>query len=356
MACGPMTLTPQMLSTAMTLFGQPAGLPQDLSLVMQGTQPEMKLEMICDGGGKATGWTLERYFDTKSATTVVVPLDDGEVDERTTYAHNAADGRVAQKLTVLLDSENKLAQYKVEALCSGINPNPAAPVCVTHVPTVNGLVLGASKGQHADWMQAFVPEVEAGGQYVFVSAAEYPQARKDAEEKKKAANPPPAVPSAVPSVIPSTLPPAAPPPVNPAQQPVAKAENNSEGLFNPLSGGLMALSVILGAATAASLLKLRASRQQNRKLRKRIQALDPNASLMPRARKITSRPNNPHAAAAILRDEIGDEGIPSARERVAEKAARKGPPPLPKAADEEPDSDEMDEVLEELNKGKVEID
>jgi len=214
MTCGLIPLNPQIISTAMAMLGQPTGLPADLSLVMNGAQPEIRAEVLCESG-KPVGWSVERYFDTKTPITKVVELDDGEVDEQTAYVMIAADGRVSQKLTVRLDSGYKLAQFSAEAQCAGNNPN--ALVCTTHVPTIQALGLGASKGAHVDWMQTLVPEVEAGGEYVFVSAAEYPQAKKEAEDKKKAAANPPA-PSAPPSatapipLIPSgmTSPPVAP--------------------------------------------------------------------------------------------------------------------------------------------------
>ena len=106
MACGPIAFTPQILSTAMTFFGQPAALPPDLSMVMNPTrtQAEMKVEVLCDGSGKASGFTLERYFDTMTRSVTVVPLDDGEVDEQVSSFRSANDGRVAQKLTVFLDT------------------------------------------------------------------------------------------------------------------------------------------------------------------------------------------------------------------------------------------------------------
>jgi hypothetical protein len=223
MACGPITLTPQILSTAMTFFGQPASLPPDLSAVMNParTQAEMKFEVMCDGGGKPTGFTLERYFDTMTTSTTVVPLDDGEVDEQISSFHSPIDGRVAQKLTVLLDTENKIAQYKVEALCSGTTPNPNAPVCVTHVPTVNGFTLPNSKGQHADWMQLFVPEVVSGADYLFVPSAEYETEKKKIEDKRKADAAPPPQPSVTATV---TAPPASTAaPVQTAPVPVASA-------------------------------------------------------------------------------------------------------------------------------------
>ncbi len=314
MACGPIVLNPQIISTAMAMLGQPAGLPADLSLVMNGTQPEMKMEVLCDASNKPVGWSVERYFDTKTRFTNVVPLDDGEVDEQTSYVVSLADGRVAQKLTVRLDSEYKLAQYGVESLCGGNKPN--ALVCTSHVPTIQSLGLSLSKGAHADWMQTFVPEVGSGGEYVFVSAAEYPQAKKEAEDKKKAANtPPPAVPSVVPSVIPSVVPPVVS--TNPPVTNTGAEEATSP--ITPLNGGLMALCGVLGLATGVSLLKLRASNRQVRRFRKKLNEVADAASKPPvqgdRPPKVrlekpakVARPEQPAAPAEPIpqQDDIAD--------------------------------------------------
>ncbi|HEX5037749.1 MAG TPA: hypothetical protein VFX30_11370 [bacterium] len=253
MACGPIPLTPQMFSTALTLLGQPASLPAELSVVLNGAQPEMKLEVLCEGG-RPTGWTIERYFDTKTPVTSVVPLDDGEVDERASYVASAADGRVAQRLTVSLDAEHRLARYGVEALCSGNNPN--APVCTAHLPTVNGLAPEVLEGRHADWMQTFVPEVEAGGDYLFVSAADYPRAKKDAEKKRKEeASVPPA-----PSPIPSAAEPA-PVPTQRAVAPVPSAPPSTESpKVGPEGGGLSTFDIVAGILGVLGIGGLLASR------------------------------------------------------------------------------------------------
>ncbi|HEX5037748.1 MAG TPA: hypothetical protein VFX30_11365 [bacterium] len=213
MACGPIPLTPQMLSTAMALMGQPAGLPTGLSVLEKNGQMDLQVEVLCEAD-QPVGFAVSRYLDTKTPITRVVPLDDGEVDEQTSYVQSNADGYLTQTLTVRLDSEYKLAAYDMQTVCGGNNPN--ALVCTRHLPTVQALAVPDSSGKHPAWMKTFVPDVEAGGEYVFVAMEDYPQAKKDIDEKRKAASvpsaPPSAEPTPVPTVVPSSAPKAAPAP------------------------------------------------------------------------------------------------------------------------------------------------